>query len=64
MNDQTNPTTLPTPASAAGLRFDQAAAEMFPDYSRSRLTQWIKAGDLLLDGAQVAPRQLVHGGEI
>lgn len=64
MNDQTNPITLPIPASAAGLRFDQAAAEMFPDYSRSRLTQWIKAGDLLLDGAQAAPRQLVHGGEI
>jgi len=56
--------TLPIPESAAGLRFDQAVAQMFPDYSRSRLSEWIKAGDVLLDGAQAAPRQIVHGGEL
>ena len=56
--------TLPIPESAAGLRFDQAVAQMFPDYSRSRLTEWIKAGDVLLDGAAAVPRQIVHGGEI
>jgi len=32
------------PLSAAGRRFDQALAEMFPDYSRSRLTSWVKSG--------------------
>ena len=32
-----------------GRRFDQVLAEMFPDYSRSRLQVWIKAGDALLD---------------
>jgi len=46
------------------LRLDQAVAEMFPDYSRSRLTAWIKAGDVLLDGAPAVPRQIVRGGEI
>jgi 23S rRNA pseudouridine1911/1915/1917 synthase len=51
------------PLSAAGRRFDQALAEMFPDYSRSRLTAWIKAGAVTLDGASVAPRQLLKGGE-
>ncbi|RDJ00353.1 23S rRNA pseudouridine(1911/1915/1917) synthase RluD [Dyella solisilvae] len=51
------------PLSAAGRRFDQALAEMFPDYSRSRLTAWIKAGAVTLDGAQAAPRQLLRGGE-
>ena len=55
--------TLPIPESAAGLRLDQAVAQMFPDYSRSRLTEWIKTGDLLLDGAQALPRQIVRGGE-
>ena len=51
------------PLSAAGRRFDQAVAEMFPDYSRSRLSGWIKAGALTLDGAQAPPRQLLRGGE-
>jgi 23S rRNA pseudouridine1911/1915/1917 synthase len=51
------------PLSAAGRRFDQALAEMFPDYSRSRLTAWIKAGDVTLDGAKAPPRQLLRGGE-
>src|SRR5574337_636136 len=51
------------PLSAAGRRFDQALAEMFPDYSRSRLSGWIKAGAVTLDGVAAAPRQLLRGGE-
>ena len=51
------------PLSAAGRRFDQALAEMFPDYSRSRLTSWIKAGAVTLDGVAAPPRQLLRGGE-
>ena len=38
------------PLGAAGRRFDQALAEMFPDYSRSRLSGWIKSGAVTLDG--------------
>lgn len=52
------------PLGAAGRRFDQALAEMFPDYSRSRLTGWIKSGAVTLDGASVPPRQLLRGGEL
>jgi 23S rRNA pseudouridine1911/1915/1917 synthase len=51
------------PLSAAGRRFDQTLAEMFPDYSRSRLTAWVKAGAITLDGAPAAPRHLLRGGE-
>jgi len=51
------------PLSAAGWRFDRALAEMFPDYSRSRLSAWIKAGAVTLDGAVAPPRQLLRGGE-
>ncbi|HEY0232804.1 MAG TPA: 23S rRNA pseudouridine(1911/1915/1917) synthase RluD [Dokdonella sp.] len=51
------------PFEMAGRRFDQALAELFPDYSRSRLTTWIKSGAALLDGATVAPRHTVRGGE-
>ena len=51
------------PDAAAGRRFDQVLAELFPDYSRSRLAAWIKAGAARLDGAEVAPRHIVRGGE-
>lgn len=51
------------PVESAGRRFDAALADLFPDYSRSRLSAWIKSGDVLLDGAQVIPRHIVHGGE-
>jgi 23S rRNA pseudouridine1911/1915/1917 synthase len=51
------------PLTAAGRRFDQALAEMFPEYSRSRLSGWIKSGAVTLDGTQVAARQLLRGGE-
>ena len=35
---------------SAGLRLDQAAVELFPDFSRGRLQQWIKQGELTIDG--------------
>jgi 23S rRNA pseudouridine1911/1915/1917 synthase len=51
------------PAGLAGLRLDQALAEMFPLHSRSRLQAWLKAGSILVDGAPAAPRRKVWGGE-
>ncbi len=51
------------PDELAGRRLDQALAELFPDHSRSRLTAWVKAGDVLVDGEPAVPRQIVHGGE-
>ena len=51
------------PESAAGRRFDAVLAELFPEYSRSRLAAWIKSGDVLLDGAEARPRDPVRGGE-
>jgi len=56
--------TARIPPSAAGRRFDQALAELFPDYSRSRLTAWVKSGDVLLDGVVVLPRYIVRGDEV
>lgn len=54
---------IPVPVLLAGKRFDQALAEMFPEFSRSRLAEWIKSGDALLDGQIVRPRDPVRGGE-
>ncbi|WP_275289399.1 23S rRNA pseudouridine(1911/1915/1917) synthase RluD [Halomonas elongata] len=51
------------PDSMAGLRLDQAAAELFSDFSRERLKAWIKEGALTVDGGPARPRDKVHGGE-
>lgn len=47
-----------------GQRLDQVAAELFPDYSRSRLQSWIKSGELTVDGKTRKPRDKVVGGEL
>ncbi|MCC5795051.1 MAG: 23S rRNA pseudouridine(1911/1915/1917) synthase RluD [Chromatiales bacterium] len=46
-----------------GRRLDQALAELLPDYSRSRIKQWILAGDVLLDGSPGEPRTRVSAGQ-
>ncbi len=64
MDPVQSPRNVSIPAEAAGRRLDQALAELLPDFSRSRLTAWIKSGDILVDGAVVLPRQIVRGGEV
>ena len=67
MTDDSNPPEAPlqatVPDAAAGRRFDAVLAELFPDFSRSRLAAWIKSGDARLDGREVRPRDPVRGGE-
>lgn len=58
------PRTARVPEAAAGRRFDAVLAELFPEYSRSRLSEWIKSGDALLDGRVQRPREAVRGGEM
>jgi 23S rRNA pseudouridine1911/1915/1917 synthase len=48
---------------AAGSRLDQAAVELFPDFSRGRLQQWIKSGELTVDGKRAKPSSRVQGYE-
>ena len=55
--------TAVIPGTAAGRRFDAVLAELFPQFSRSRLAEWIKSGDALLDGKPVRPRDPVRGGQ-
>jgi 23S rRNA pseudouridine1911/1915/1917 synthase len=55
--------TLAVPASCAGLRLDQALARLLPQHSRSRLKGWIESGRVAVDGAVVAPRRKLAGGE-
>ena len=51
------------PPAAAGQRLDQVLAELFPDYSRSRLQQWIHSGAVRVDGDQRKGKDRVLGGE-
>lgn len=47
-----------------GQRLDQALAELFPDYSRSRIKEWILADRVTLDGQSVnKPREKVFTGQ-
>ena len=57
------PRQATVPDEAAGRRFDAVLAELFPEYSRSRLAAWIKSGDALLAGEPARPRDPVRGGE-
>ena len=63
-NVGTTQNVLKVPLALAGMRFDQALAEMLPDYSRSRLTAMVKEGAILLSGAAAAPKTKLMGGEI
>lgn len=52
------------PESMFGKRLDQALAEMFPDYSRSRLKEWILDGSVSVNHQiQTKPREKLAGGE-
>jgi 23S rRNA pseudouridine1911/1915/1917 synthase len=51
------------PDDFAGLRLDQALARMFPQYSRSRLKEWLLAGAIVVEGGPKRPRDAVSGGE-
>ncbi len=51
------------PPACAGMRLDQALVELLPTYSRSRLQQWLKTGDLRVNGQIRRPRDPVVGGE-
>lgn len=62
MSDRISLTALVAPESG-GQRLDQVAAQLFPDFSRSRLQGWIKDGCLTVDGRAVRPRDTVYGGE-
>lgn len=52
------------PESCLGKRFDQTIAEMFPEYSRSRLKEWILAGHVQVNGEVLTKaREKMYGGE-
>lgn len=51
------------PMGKAGQRLDVVAAELFSDFSRGRLQEWIKQGRLRVDGDRRRPKDKLLGGE-
>lgn len=51
------------PQSLSGMRLDQALSQLFEQYSRARLKQWIKAGLVTVENQQRKPKDKVYAGE-
>ena len=47
----------------AGKRLDVVLAELFPEYSRSRLKIWIEQGQVLVNGQTAKPKYKISGDE-
>ncbi len=52
------------PETFAGQRIDQALAQLFPDYSRARLTLWLKNQEVTVNNKILKPKDRIHGNEI
>ena len=48
----------------AGNRLDQTLHNLLPDYSRSRIQQWIQQGFVCLNREACKPKQKVYGGDL
>jgi len=52
------------PERMTGQRLDVALSEMLPDYSRSKITAWIKSGEALINHKSFKPKDKVNGSEM
>jgi len=48
----------------AGKRLDVVLAQLFPEYSRSRLKLWIEQGQVLVNGQTAKPKYKISGDEV
>ena len=56
--------TVEVPFELAGMRLDAALAELFSEYSRSKLQTWVKSGRVKVNGEVLKPRDKLEGGEL
>ena len=56
--------TIIIPERMTGDRLDVALSEMLPDYSRSKITAWIKSGDALINNKAFKPKDKVNGSQV
>lgn len=58
-----DPIELTIPSRCAGLRLDQALAQLLPEFSRSRLAAWVREQRVAVDGQPARARDKLYGGE-
>jgi 23S rRNA pseudouridine1911/1915/1917 synthase len=63
MTPTTRQHELHVPELPEGERLDALLARLLPQYSRSRIATWIRAGEVRLDGRAARPSEKVFGGE-
>lgn len=51
------------PAEMDGMRLDQVVADLCPQFSRSQIQKWIKAGHIKVDDKILKPKERLTGGE-
>ena len=56
--------TIIIPERMTGYRLDVALSEMLTDYSRSKITAWIKSGDALFNNKAFKPKDKVNGSQM
>jgi 23S rRNA pseudouridine1911/1915/1917 synthase len=56
--------TIIIPERMTGDRLDVALSKMLPDYSRSKITVWIKSGDALINNKTFKPKDKVNGSQM
>ena len=54
---------ITVPGECHGQRVDVALAQLFPDYSRSQLSQWLKDGLITVNEKRLKPKEKLFGGE-
>ena len=52
------------PKRMEGERIDIALAKMLPEFSRSKITAWIKSGEAVICGKKFKPKDKVSGDEV
>ncbi len=62
-DESAGPLEMKVQTEYGGLRLDQALVKMFPEYSRSRLQDWIEQGLVTVNGKPCNAKQKIWGGE-
>jgi len=57
------PVTLALNADCCGQRLDKVLARLLPQFSRSRIQQWIEAGEVVVDGKPARGKDVMLGDE-
>ena len=61
--EASEPIHLTIPKAFIGKRLDATLANIIPELSRNRITNWIKNGNVLINGIATKPKYIITGDE-